>query len=208
MLDLVDKTLHQMPLLVQMGIISRVRPLGPGRNDHIGFILLDEQADELIGIIRFVGNQALEIQIKDQRFGLGDVVPLPGRNDEPQRIAQTVYADVELGTEATSTAAQGLFGLTAFFLTPRPHTDVPGRWCYQGSGVPYPGHRQNVGASAPKYRGRSGGQSVCRRYSSARTSWAASATGHHSGRSRGHLRQNDGTDFPDQRKRVDRLVRT
>lgn len=127
MLDFVDETLHQMAFFVPVKIII---PLlftpGSGRNDCFGFKLFDQQPDEVIGIIGLVGNQALEIKIKHQGFGLDDVVSLSRREDEPQRVAQSIYADVNFGAETTPTASQGLSGLTTFFLRRQPHKDEPG----------------------------------------------------------------------------------
>jgi hypothetical protein len=61
--------------------------------------------DERIGIIGAVSNQVGKVQLDDQGLGLGDIVTLPSRQDEPQWITQPINPNVDLGAEATPTAS-------------------------------------------------------------------------------------------------------
>ena len=80
MLDFVDETFNQMSFFVKMHIIfAQFLAFGSGRNNCFGFVLFDDQPDKIIGIVRFIGNQPLKIEVDDQRFALSDVVPLPVR---------------------------------------------------------------------------------------------------------------------------------
>ena len=106
MLDFVDETFNQMPFFVKMDIIlAQFLAFGSRRNNHLGFVLFDDQPNKIIGIIRFIGNQALKIKINDQCFALGDVVALTSGQNKAQGIAQTVDTDVNFGAEATFTSA-------------------------------------------------------------------------------------------------------
>lgn len=95
-----------MTLFVNMLIIvTRVLSFGPSGNNRFGFILFNDEPDEIVGIIAFIGNQALKIKVDDQGFGLGDVVALPSGQDKAERVAQAIDTDVNFGAEAASTAA-------------------------------------------------------------------------------------------------------
>ena len=66
MLDFVDETFHQMPFFVEVDIIlPEFLAVGSRWNDHFGFVLLDDELDELISIIALVGNQPLKIKVND-----------------------------------------------------------------------------------------------------------------------------------------------
>lgn len=105
-----------MPLFVNMSVvIAAFLTTASGRNNDFGFILFKDEPDKLVGIVGFIGNQAVKLKVEDQRFGLRDVVVLARRQQKAQRIPQPIDADVNFGTEATTTIADGLFRLTAFF---------------------------------------------------------------------------------------------
>ena len=108
-----------MALLVEMFIISpRFSPLGPRRNNHLGFSFQD-QPDEIISIIGHIGNQVFKLEALDQCFGLSDLVPLSSGQDQAQRIAQPIDTQMNFGAEPASTVAQGLFSLSpVFFCAP------------------------------------------------------------------------------------------
>ena len=116
-LDFVDETLDQMLFCVVMLIVvSWVGSFGSGRNNHFSFVLLDNEVNKIVGIIAFVRNQRLKIEIEDERVCFDDVVPLPSGQDKAQRIAQAVDTDVDFPTEAASTATQGLLSLAPLLL--------------------------------------------------------------------------------------------
>ena len=91
-----------MPFLVKMLIIiAEFLTFCPWRNNRFGFVLFDNELDKIVGIIAFVGNQALKIEVEDQRFRLSDVVTLSSGQNKAERIAQSINTDVNFGTEAT-----------------------------------------------------------------------------------------------------------
>lgn len=119
MLELVEATLNQMALLVQFLIIGAwLGSILAGRNDCCRFTGLDE-GYESVTIISPVGNHVLAVKVSQQRLSLGDVMTLPGREQQMQRIAQGIYQEVDLGGESTATATQGLRCLpTVFWAAP------------------------------------------------------------------------------------------
>lgn len=74
----------------------------------------------------------LELQALAQSFGLSDLVPLPRRQDQAQRIAQGIDTQVDLGTEATTTVTGVLLSLSAVFFALLRHKGEPERWCHPG----------------------------------------------------------------------------
>ena len=116
MLDLVNEALHQMPLPVKvLVIVPRRLQVGPRWNDWHGALVQDE-LEEGSGVISFVPDHMLNFKINHQGLSLGDVMALPCGQLEAQRVAQSIHAHVDLGTEPASAASQSLGSLTALFL--------------------------------------------------------------------------------------------
>lgn len=118
MLDLVDETLHQVPLPVQPCVVSvLVFASGMGRNDRFGSPR-DDEVQEVGRVVATVGDHALEGDVWQQGFGLGNVMVLAGCQPEAQRVAQAINADMDFGTEAPATTSQRLRLLTTVFFSP------------------------------------------------------------------------------------------
>lgn len=82
LLELVNETLHQVPLFVQVLVIRPgLLAVAAGRNDRFGFFV-GQHLPKIIGIVRAIRDQALKIILSDQRFCLGNVMPLPGSQPE------------------------------------------------------------------------------------------------------------------------------
>ena len=62
----------------------------------------------MVSVIPFVGEEGFGLDKRRERFGLGDVVNLPARETERQRIAQSVDDSVDFCCEAAARAAYGL----------------------------------------------------------------------------------------------------
>ena len=62
----------------------------------------------MVGVISFVGEQGLGLDKRQQRVGLRDVMDLPTREAERQRIAQGVNDHMDFRREPAARAADGL----------------------------------------------------------------------------------------------------
>ena len=62
----------------------------------------------MVGVISFVGEQGLGLDKRQQRVGLRDVMDLPAREAERQRIAQGVDDHMDFRREPAARAADGL----------------------------------------------------------------------------------------------------
>jgi hypothetical protein len=137
MIDLIDETLDQVALLVQMQIIlTRLLAVFARRNDRFSFFICNP-LQKWIRIIRTIRNDALEVKPFDQCFCLSDVMPLTSGQQKTQRIAEGIHVYMNFVAEPAPTASQGLGGLPAVFLALQPHKDGPAPRCCQGAGSPY-----------------------------------------------------------------------
>ena len=119
MLDFIEETFDQMPLLVQMRIVfPRFFAVLAGRYHRFCFFLRN-LVQEFFRVIRTIRNHPLKIKIRNQAFCLGDIMALPAGQEKSQRITQGIYAGVDLGAEPTSAAPECLaFLSTVFFAAP------------------------------------------------------------------------------------------
>ena len=98
----------EVPFLVKVGVEGdglRARPVGRNDRLHAGFV---DMITEPVLVIGFVGQQMFARQAFHQTLGLGDVVPLPRRQDEAQRIAQGIDGDVDLAAQPAARTSDGL----------------------------------------------------------------------------------------------------
>ena len=196
LLDLVDKTLDQMPFAVQPRVVLTADFRALVRRDHRLPTLLDDPIDERLPGITAIGNDVLTHQPLQQRLGLDTVVTLACGQRQPQRIAQPVHNDMDFGTQATSTPTQGLLYLAARFLGRQRRTDERAQWCYPASRAPCQDRPPTTRTSAPTPLLHTSEQSVCRRYSTCHSVWAASAIAPRCARPTVPLRQTVGTSAP------------
>lgn len=115
MFDLVDETLHQMPLPVETGIvvavIDPVLATGNDGNSASGF----NEFEHMIGVISSISDDEVTVMISKQFNHLSYVVSLPASQHDGERIAQGINTYVDLGAESASAATQSLGLLTAVF---------------------------------------------------------------------------------------------
>ena len=84
--------------------------------------MLKDKSQEIITVIASVSQEIGKRQAIQERLCLCDVVALSASEPKTQRLAQPIYAEVDFGAEAASTASQGLGGLsTSFFDAPAAH---------------------------------------------------------------------------------------
>lgn len=119
MFDFVEEALDQVPLLVEMTIVIAQFFAVLARWNHRFCFFLSNLTQECLRVKRAIRNYSLEIKISNQVLGLRDIVALPAGQEKAQRIAQRIYAGVDLGAEPAPAASECLTFLpTAFFDAP------------------------------------------------------------------------------------------
>ena len=116
MLDLVEETLHHMPLFVPVFVVfSLLLAIFAGWNDRFRFFFRNslQKSVRIVGAVR---NRTFKFEASNQIFGLGDVMPLATRQPKTQRITQRIYAGMDFGAEPAPAASEGLCGLPTVFL--------------------------------------------------------------------------------------------
>lgn len=104
-----------MTLLVQFLVIfAALGSIDSWRDDRHGVAGEDER-DEVVTVVSFVGNHVFAVKVLYQGFGLGYIMPLTTGQQQVQRIAQAVYQDVDLTAEPASTSTERLLGLSTVF---------------------------------------------------------------------------------------------
>jgi len=121
MLDLVDEALDAVAQAVGVRVVGDLGRAPPQRWDHGVDLGLGEMCSEAIVVVALVGDQADEREPVDQGEGLGRLVHLSCRQDQPKRMAEGIDGDVDLGAQAAARAADGL--------TLRPPCAPAACWC-------------------------------------------------------------------------------
>lgn len=104
-LDLVDKTLDKMTLLIEMGIIVvGLFAILSGRN-HRRSSLHFNRFEKIFGIVALVRNEKVTRAIRQQVRCLCDIMLLPRCEQESQRIPQRIDLDMNLRAESTLATA-------------------------------------------------------------------------------------------------------
>jgi hypothetical protein len=118
LLDPTKEVLNQMTSFVQRLVIR------PGVlsvlfwRDDDGFPGCLQWLDHpLVGVVSFVGEQCFCFHPGHQRIRPGEVVDLPGGQDDLQRITQGVHENMDFGAQATFAFADRLV-FPGFFLAP------------------------------------------------------------------------------------------
>jgi hypothetical protein len=62
----------------------------------------------MVGVVAFVGDGRLRVEIGDEIVREGDVVALTGRGDQPERIAESIAGGVDFGAQSAARPAQAL----------------------------------------------------------------------------------------------------
>src|SRR5690349_10250357 len=102
MLDFVDEPLDQIALLVEVLVVrDGLRARAARWNDRLSADFSDRCA-KAIGVKAHIGKQVFEGKTADQALSLAYVVDLACGQDEADRIAEGVDADVDLGAQAAA----------------------------------------------------------------------------------------------------------
>ena len=102
MLDLAEEPLDEVALLVDMLVVGDgLRSRCYRWNDSLGLGGIDGRAGT-VAVVAFVGEELVEVEPLDQGLRLLAVVDVPARQDEAQRIAESVDDDVDLRARATA----------------------------------------------------------------------------------------------------------
>ncbi len=116
LLDATEETLDQIAALVEMPIeCARIEPIGTRRDNWLA-ALSGDCFDEVIRVVALVGHDKLGRLILDQSFGLFDIRNLTCRENDPQRIAQSIDRDMQLGRQSAARATD--FLSACFFWAP------------------------------------------------------------------------------------------
>lgn len=119
MFDFIEETFNQVPFLVQVGVVFAWFFAVLARWDYRFGLFRRNQDQEFLRVIRAIRDHPLKIQIGNQVFRLGDIMALPAGQEKAQRIAQCIYAGVDLGAEPAPAASERLVFLpTVFFDAP------------------------------------------------------------------------------------------
>jgi hypothetical protein len=175
LLELVDKTLDQVPLSVEPSVVFARLLTFSARWDHRQSTGLFNEGHQRVGVVTAVSHHMRKLHSRQQSLRLGDVVALPCCQAEAQRVTQPVHGDMNFGAKSASASSQPLGLLTTTFFVRQPNKDARGRWCCPLSHSPYPGRWRNAPSSLPKFPPHTSVQSVYRRYSSSHILLVASA---------------------------------
>ena len=119
MLNLVDKTLYQMALTVQPGIVVARLLAALVRRDHGLSASFKHKVDKVVACVGSVSNHMLAGKALSHFNGFCAVVTLACGQAYAQGIAQTIGAHMNLGDETASTTSQSLRAV--FFCAPAAH---------------------------------------------------------------------------------------
>ena len=115
MLDLVDKTLNQVPLPIKPGVVVSLGQSSLVRRDHRFCTRINNLVDKVLSRIASIGDDTFKLKTLNQVRGLCDVMTLTSSQCEPKRIAQTICTYVDFGAESPSASSQRLAFLAAVF---------------------------------------------------------------------------------------------
>ena len=106
--ELIEEALDDVALLVEIGVVGPLHLAISFRwDDGLGAGLSD-LVDEMVGIIALVGNRRARSKAVDEIVREGDVIALPGRADQTDRVAETIASGMDFGTQPAPRPAQAL----------------------------------------------------------------------------------------------------
>jgi hypothetical protein len=101
-LELVEEALDEVALFVEIGVVGGNASTGPIEGNDSLSLGLCNGVSEVIGVVGLVGEDVQGGQTIDQRLSLGDVIALPGGEDEAYRVAESINGGVQLGGQAAA----------------------------------------------------------------------------------------------------------
>jgi len=98
--------------------------------DYRGDFVLGESLDQRIGVVGLIGEQGAWIGAVDQRLRAGQIVRLPRRKHQFDRIAQGIDQGMDFGGQSAAGSADRL---PPFFFARRRYADARARWWRRSS---------------------------------------------------------------------------
>jgi hypothetical protein len=115
-LEFIEEALDEIALAIEREIAGRWRlTVGFGR-DHRGDVSLGKIVAERIGVVGFVGDQSLRIDLCEQRLRASQIVSLTRREHHIDGIAERIDEDVNFAGQSAAGSADRL--LAVFFRAP------------------------------------------------------------------------------------------
>ena len=115
-LDFVEKSLDEVAFAIEREITITLHLAVGLWRDHWSDCPLIERADQRIGVVSLVGEQRTRIGIFEQRLRTSQIMVLPWRQHQVDRIAQSVDQRMDFGGQSSARSADGLRAV--FFRAP------------------------------------------------------------------------------------------
>ena len=106
--ELVKEALDDVALFIEVDVVGTLDfAVSFWRDDGL-CAGLGDRLDKMIGIIALVGNGGARSDAVDKIMREGDVVALPGRPDQADRVAQRIASGVDFGAQPAPRPAEAL----------------------------------------------------------------------------------------------------
>lgn len=96
MLDFQEEPFDEVAFAIESVVAGDLRGRRPGRDDWHGILAFDE-IPQWLGVVTLVTQDMVGGKIGDQDFSLSDIARLSWRQDEAERIAQSIDDGMDLG---------------------------------------------------------------------------------------------------------------
>lgn len=106
--ELVEEALDDIALFIEIDVVGTPDLAVSFWRDDGLCAGLGDRGDKMIGIIALVGDGRARSDAVDKIMREGDVVALPGRPDQTDRIAQRIASGVDFGAQPAPRPAQAL----------------------------------------------------------------------------------------------------
>ncbi len=114
--ELVEEALDEIAFAVER-VVACTLDFAVGLwRDYRGDFALGESVDQRIGVVGLIGEQGAWISAVDQRLRAGQIVRLPRRKHQFDRIAQGIDQGMDFGRQSAAGSADRL--LAVFFRAP------------------------------------------------------------------------------------------
>jgi hypothetical protein len=115
MLDLVDEPLDQVALLVEVLVVRDGSRAGAVRWNNSLSARVCNRGSKAIGVVALIGEQIIEGKTADQAFCLTDIGDLACRQDEANRIAESVDGNADLRAQPAARMPDRLIFASPFW---------------------------------------------------------------------------------------------
>ena len=114
--ELVEEALDEIAFAVERVVACPLHFAVGLWRDYRGDFVLGESLDQRIGVVGLIGEQGAWIGAVDQRLRAGQIVRLPRRKHQFDRIAQGIDQGMDFGGQSAAGSADRL--LAVFFRAP------------------------------------------------------------------------------------------